>query len=57
MSKTVDGPRAECPRCGDLVGLLADHDCDGELVFDGRCPMCGEQYQSYTTHIQTCDAA
>ena len=57
MSKTVDGPRAECPRCGDLVGLLADHDCDGELVFDGRCPMCGEQYQSYTTHIQTCDGA
>ena len=48
-------PRAECPRCGDVVDVRDDHHCDGELPFDGGCPLCGEDFESYTTHIQMCD--
>ena len=48
-------PRAECPRCGDVVDVREDHDCDCELPFDGGCPMCGERFESYTTHLQRCD--
>jgi len=44
-----------CPRCGEVANMLGEHSCDGELVFDGVCPMCGEPYESYTTHIQWCD--
>lgn len=55
MTHRLDEPRAECPRCGEVVDYLGGHDCDGELVFDGVCPMCGEAYDSYTTHLQRCD--
>jgi len=27
----------------------------GSKPFDGTCCMCGENYQSYTTHLQRCD--
>jgi transcription initiation factor IIE alpha subunit len=56
MSKSLDEYHAECPRCGEIVEYL-DHDCDAELLFDDGCPMCGEAFDSYTTHIQTCDGA
>ena len=26
----------------------------GTTPFDGRCPMCGEQYDSYTYHLRDC---
>jgi len=55
MSKSRDWPRAECPRCGNSVDVREDHDCDGELPFDDGCPMCGEDFESYMTHIQFCE--
>jgi hypothetical protein len=44
-----------CPRCGEVANMLEDHSCDVEPVFDGVCPMCGEPYERYLTHLQRCD--
>jgi len=55
MTMWLTDPRADCPRCGETVDRVHDHDCDGELPFEGRCPMCGEDFESYMTHIQFCE--
>jgi len=44
-----------CPRCGEVANMLEEHSCDVEPVFDGVCPMCGEPYERYLTHLQRCD--
>ena len=46
--------RAECPRCGEIIDVNS-HDCDGELAFDGTCPMCGQAYDTYLEHLKSCD--
>lgn len=50
----------ECDVCGRLV---ADARYKQHLQVcalrpystDGACPMCGDQYESYTSHLQTCE--
>jgi len=55
MNHHFKEPRAECPRCGEVVRYPTAHDCGGELTFEGVCPLCGKEYSSYTTHLQRCD--
>lgn len=46
----------ECPRCGASDVDIETHDCDAELPFDGdTCPMCGERYEEYLTHLSRCE--
>lgn len=54
---TRDGDfvETECPRCGEIVAVDGTHDCDGDLEFDGSCPMCGERYDTYLEHLKDCD--
>ena len=55
MTHRLDELEATCPHCGDRVELFnGGHECP-ERTFDGFCPICGEAYDSYTTHIQQCD--
>ena len=48
--------REVCDCCGRKK-LTDAHDaiCEGS-VFEGVCPMCGEAYDSYTKHLERCDA-
>ena len=46
----------DCQRCGASDVDPEEHDCDRELPFGGDvCPMCGEVYESYLTHLSNCD--
>lgn len=51
----IDGARARCQRCGEIVPWGAEHDCPkpaiGQLQ-DGRCPMCGQPVDDYLTHLR-----
>jgi len=51
----IDGPTAECQRCGEIVAWGADHDCPepvaGQLE-DGQCPMCDQPVDRYLTHLR-----
>jgi predicted RNA-binding Zn-ribbon protein involved in translation (DUF1610 family) len=54
MSETSD--TFECPYCGAQVWPGTHVERCRERVFDGTCPMCGEEYKSYTEHIRNCEA-
>jgi hypothetical protein len=49
----------ECELCEKTVVNIEAHRavCGSESPFDGRCPMCGEAYDEYLTHLSNCDAS
>lgn len=63
----IDGDEPiECDKCGRIMvaRVWVDHypECEGPAatdgggtVFDGVCPMCGQPYESYTSHLSECD--
>jgi hypothetical protein len=56
MRVVGDHTRYDCHRCGEQGIDLENHNCPAELPFDGeRCPMCGEPYDSYLTHLSRCE--
>jgi rubrerythrin len=43
-----------CEECGGRHFEGGEHTCERDEAFSGECPMCGELYQSYTTHMTEC---
>jgi rubrerythrin len=54
---------ARCRECGSVVRghdvRLRSHrrmcESNGTAFRDGRCPSCGDEYESYLDHIEECD--
>ena len=56
MRVVGDAVEYECHRCGETDVDPDGHDCGGELPFDGdRCPMCGEVYDGFLSHLSNCE--
>lgn len=48
-----------CERCGGPIYNEDIHRqiCADRSPFAGECPMCGEQYESYTEHLNQCEGS
>jgi DNA-directed RNA polymerase subunit RPC12/RpoP len=44
----------ECPHCGQEFTYEENHDCPEQPAGarDGRCQMCGEEYNDYLQHLK-----
>jgi uncharacterized protein (DUF983 family) len=61
MSQVEEEEVPVCEKCGQLFYEYTPVDthkrlCHDAATFDGECPMCGEEYDSYLTHLSRCPA-